>query len=352
MNAMLKSQGVLLIIFSMLTITAFSQTGPGGVLSTDSMEGWWLSDSSVYSDAGTTLATNSQTVQRWNDITGSHQISQSISSNRPTFNTGALNGFPAVRFDGSNDFLVTSLGSGNFTSGDFFIVASFNQANQSAGDNDFLYQLGTNNTPLGNVVSLSRSASDHSSGADNILAFVENQVLAGSPININAHVFTQSFTNSSPFHRLKVDGTDQSISSSVPISVPRNLYFGRFHYYPLPHYLNGDIYEFIMYNSTLNQTQTSLVENHLAAKYGFNLSANDFYSFESTHPNELAGIGQESSTDNHTDAQGTGIVRISTPSSLNDGDYMLWGHNDGALASQTSEFPAALISDGWHSFDT
>lgn len=65
---------------------------------------WLKADTQVYNDAGTTLATNGQTVQQWNDQSGlGYNISQATSARRPTFrSTGGPNGLPSVQFDGSS----------------------------------------------------------------------------------------------------------------------------------------------------------------------------------------------------------------------------------------------------------
>src|SRR5580692_2641587 len=56
---------------------------------------WLKADAGVYSDAGTTLATNGQTVQQWNDQSGNgRHATQATSGNRPTYNTGKFNSLP------------------------------------------------------------------------------------------------------------------------------------------------------------------------------------------------------------------------------------------------------------------
>jgi hypothetical protein len=63
---------------------------------------WYKADAGVYSDAGTTLATNGQAVQQWNDQSGhGFHLVQPNSGVRPVFTTGALNSLPALTFDGS-----------------------------------------------------------------------------------------------------------------------------------------------------------------------------------------------------------------------------------------------------------
>ena len=71
---------------------------------------WVKSDADVYTDAGTTPATNGQAVQQWNNqVTGAAASSHASElTNKPIFLDGsgdAINGVPVIRFDGSNDRL-------------------------------------------------------------------------------------------------------------------------------------------------------------------------------------------------------------------------------------------------------
>lgn len=70
---------------------------------------WVKADEGAYVDAGTTLATNGQTIQQWNDFSGNnHHVSQATSGARPTLISGALNGRAVIEFSeagGHDDFL-------------------------------------------------------------------------------------------------------------------------------------------------------------------------------------------------------------------------------------------------------
>jgi hypothetical protein len=64
-------------------------------------------DSGAYKDAGTTLAIDNDTVQQWNDASGSaNNDTQATALNRPTFKTNIVNGLPVIRCNGSNSFMV------------------------------------------------------------------------------------------------------------------------------------------------------------------------------------------------------------------------------------------------------
>lgn len=85
-------------------IKQFSPTDLGGLT-------LWFDASSptVYSDAGTTLATNTQTVQQWTDkSTSAKNLTQASAGLRPVYNTNVQNGLPIITFDGSDDVLQTA----------------------------------------------------------------------------------------------------------------------------------------------------------------------------------------------------------------------------------------------------
>ncbi|MFO7922972.1 MAG: hypothetical protein R6U58_04700, partial [Bacteroidales bacterium] len=62
----------------------------------------------LHLDAGALEFDNNDPVDRWDDLSGfNNYASQATGVNQPTFNTGILNGNPAVSFDGTNDYLET-----------------------------------------------------------------------------------------------------------------------------------------------------------------------------------------------------------------------------------------------------
>ncbi|GAH60857.1 unnamed protein product, partial [marine sediment metagenome] len=106
-------------------------------------------------------------------------------------------------------------------------------------------------------------------------------------------------------------------------------------------YFDGDITEIIVYNTELNNAQRIIVENYLAAKYGLTIT-DDKYVFQGTHYYDVAGISQINSTNLHTAARSAGMLKISNADDLDDGEYLLFGHDNGSIASWTStEVPNA-----------
>lgn len=85
--------------------------------------------------------------------------------------------------------------------------------------------------------------------------------------------------------------------------------------------------EVVQFNYALNTAERIIVENYLGAKYGLAIN-NSFYNYAGTHAGEVAGIGRVDANNLHDDSQGSAIVRINNPSSLADGDFLIWGHDE------------------------
>lgn len=69
-------------------------------------------------------------------------------------------------------------------------------------------------------------------------------------------------------------------------------------------------------------------------------------AYSGTYSHEVAGIGQFSSQDNHSDAQGRSIVRINNANDLDDNDFLIWGHDNASFSVSptpgTVDVPAGI----------
>lgn len=112
---------------------------------------------------------------------------------------------------------------------------------------------------------------------------------------------------------------------------------------------NGDIAEIIVYRNTQSAADRYRINTYLSLKYGISIPVNqhEHYSYNS-HPQNLAGIGQDDDLmglkqTKSKSIQAGSIVSVSRPTRLNDGDYLVWGHNNGALSSST-QIPTGVRS--------
>jgi hypothetical protein len=81
-----------------------------------------------------------------------------------------------------------------------------------------------------------------------------------------------------------------------------------------------------------------MIEAYFSARLG-TPSTRALYAFGATHGGDVAGLGQASPFELIKEAEGPGILRVSAPSALSDGDFLLWGTDKPADFSLSSDVP-------------
>lgn len=304
------------------TITLIAQTGPAGVGNSSSNVIWLDGNILNYSTV--------PSISSWPDQSGNgNDFSQGTASNQPSRVT--YGGFYGVRFDGGDWINNAGIGALNTNTNSQFIVYNGNKANHTGMlfESSFTQSsqfLRTFRTSTGDV----RSWVLKSTGG-----IVDNTTTNSSAFQIVSSIWDG---NSQTFNSFK-DGA--SIGSKVGANGnPTGNYKNSIGAASNNAYkFDGDMGEVIIYNSVLNSAQQNIVNNYLSSKFNISIS-NDFYSYDATHKYDVFGIGQEADGNNLT-AQGKGIVELSV-GSLNNGDYILSGHDNTSLATTTSDVPVAM----------
>ena len=232
----------------------------------------------VYNDAGTTLATNTQTVREWHDISFTNgtangiNVTQSTTSDRPTWRqtVAAVNNMPVVRFDGNNDHLSrTVLGTDILTADAYSIFAvmmqdgtqvengliqwsndGFNRMTLVPTQNDTIRFMGSRlNDPSGYSEVAQPAGWD-----DNYHTLYA--WLSGSSGEINVDGTTiDSFTN------MTYDMANTSATASLHIGRENG-----------PQYLKGDIAEIMMFKRAPSQEERDKIVCYFHKKYGIMVS--------------------------------------------------------------------------------
>ncbi|HET6244702.1 MAG: T9SS type A sorting domain-containing protein [Bacteroidetes bacterium] len=319
----------------LLCLYSYSQTGPGGVGNSSSNAVWF--------DASKMSLNNNDLVPSLLDFSGNiRNGSQATGIRRARFLTNQINGLPAFNFDGNDFYTTGSIAALNTNTISYFIVArtsttsenqdlisaNFSSTNTAYSDRLWGAQISSS---TGTYRTFNRS----STGANIInLGYQAGFQFISSVWNGTTEF--NGYRNGSSFGNLTNVNSNPIGNNWLRIgaSSSTNLNF----------YYRGDISEIIVYNTNLNITQRLIVENYISSKYN-RLIPTDLYAFDTPggHGFEVAGIGQTSITDNHTNARGTGIVQISTPSDLNNNEFLLWGHDNAALTINTSNVPTGFI---------
>ena len=329
-----------LIISSFLILGSFSnlysQTGPGGVGST-ATNGLWLRADDI------SQADNSG-VSAWVGASNySHVASPGDSNDTPLFfNTSALNNMPIVRFDGiANQLVIPDADILDDTQGiSYYTVLRPNNLNGAArgvlgkritsGDLiDYSYTWFFWN---GNNLVLDVETQNNRFGTSSVFVNNTNYILSWDFDGTKALAERSRIRNGS-----EVDVASNETSTAIGNS-NKDLVIGALNY-NYGTYLGADYAEIIQFSYALNNTEHIIVQNYLSAKYDIAITTNNLYTQDDNANGDfdfnVAGIGQETSSDNHIDSKGSGIIRINTPSALSDGDYLFWGEETNHSSTYT-----------------
>ena len=332
---------------------AKAQQLPGGVATS----AWYRADipASLFSDAGTTTATNNTTIQRWHEATGNNfELSQASATSRPRFsNISVLANFnPTVTFDGSNDWMQFTAATGinmiDRANGTLVAAGKVNTLKRGgflgfhptmdypglhiASDNQLLFYTGGpayqgRSTNVFATNTFFSAASGWQNGAGTTSAY------AAATVSVNG--IRAEYTGSQLYNANLSNG-----ARDLRIGADSN--FGSF---------SGQINEILVFEEKLTAEQLDRVETYLAIKYGTTYAAGsrDYKSATGTviwsatanhgwHHN-LAGIGNESAL-NQKQSWSTNAgnqVLISTvalantnadnTNTLANGQYLIWGDN-------------------------
>jgi len=98
----------------------------------------------------------------------------------------------------------------------------------------------------------------------------------------------------------------------------------------------GYIAEVIVYNRVLSAAELKQVNTYLSVKYGLSVAVADhLYPLDATHHNDVFGIGYDNTNAlAQTTSESAGlddVLQISNPSSVNNGDYLICGNDNGAV---------------------
>ncbi len=320
-------------LFLLFPLFLNAQTGPGGIGNSDGSDGhpelllWLNSDSLAYSD--------NDNVEFWTDISGNgHDLQQTLTVKQPEYFLNAINGRPAVAFDGTDDFLVDEDGD-SYINGlnafTLFTVIESNVTNTDAGFFD------TEDPDSNDDVLTVRYDKDGFSGGGTNVVKVGLRTTLGD-IQIESSSGVQSITpqllslswKSGSSMQLFVDGKSDALSADGGVkngllSGAQKVLLGKGPKDGSSAW-NGNIAEVILFASNLSAASRVIVENYINARYGI-VIANDLYSSgDPAYVHNLSGIGNEiGGSQNSGYSSG---LRILSDSDFDTGEYVLFAHNN------------------------
>lgn len=311
-------------------------TGPGGVGNAATNRFWYRADQLSGNPA------NGDPITTWPDQSGNSVNATGVNS--PTFAANGPNGRPSIAFNGLNQYFTTATLAG-LSQGEAFIVPRINVDPPALDIRTALWHLGG-------------GASTHYPWTNGNLyeSFGTNIRRDNIPIDPLTQLRIYNAASRSGLWENRLDGTLLLTTNTNTPFFPTNPRFGTNSGTNL--FLDGFISEVIMYSTVLNNAQRIIVENYLSSKFAITIPADrDKYVFESTHRHDVAGIGREDATNRHESAFSAAVLGIGTPSNLNDGEYFLFGHDNGAMTWSSTEVPTGntnlqRIAREWRFYQT
>lgn len=217
-------------------------------------------------------------VASWFDVSGlGYHALQSTSSRRPTYQVNVINGRPAVRFDGSNDYLRNS---------------GFDPLSGRSGVTAFVLFRAASTS--GNRVGFSESARNLNQQvySGSVYTYATSGVHGRAAFTSTAFtlwnsIFDGTQSGNAGRLRLYIDGVPQGLTytGTVPalLNGASGYEVGR-SYGSETGYWTGDIAEVIVYGRTLNEGERQTVESYLSQKYALGIGPSVTFTPTSTAP--------------------------------------------------------------------
>ena len=299
------------VTFYMLLASAFGQS-PGGVPAS----AWYRADAqnTVFSDAGTTNASDNSNTHQWNEYLGTgHNLIQSNTGLQPVFSnfTTLVNFNPTITFNGpADDYLeyqpATGINIIDRTQGTLYVAGYFNTVG-AAGIVGFdatmdFPGLHTSNNGLNNLLFFtggpgyqglsSNSFSDKNyfiSGANWTNGAGSTSAFASSVVSLNG---VRSTYNTNTIQNAVIN------DASRDIMVGRDSNWGG---------MNGQVNEVIIFENALSMAEMDRVESYLAIKYGntyaqgnddyVNAAGTTVWMADATYNQNIFGIARDDASE-------------------------------------------------------
>lgn len=202
-------------------------------------------------------------VTNWPDVSGnSRDVVQATAARQPTYRTNVTAGRPVVRFDGSNDILVTAVAVNNAQPNTYAVVVSSDFPTPGSGNAQGIVH--NHNAGAGGENSLFLRSDNADYGVyGGALGLID--VVASTA---GFHVVLASFNGTSSI--LSVDGVEFTGNAGT-LEMGGIALGGRAD--SMSQFLDGDIAEAVVYNSVPSVAERGWLYRYLGRKYGVALAA-------------------------------------------------------------------------------
>lgn len=244
----------------------FQKTGNTGFLPSklSQCEAWYEADFGTYTDAGSTLATNGQSIKQWNDRSGNSRHITAPVNRLPTLNTtGGGNSRPAIIFEGVTlkpYFDVPNFMTG-FTAGECFVVVKVNTDPPGAAARSGLDKIGS--TANVTLFPFTDGGVYDSFGTD-------TRKTTGNPTPALTNFLIYDRISASGEFTTIINGTQQFTTGTNTVAWTTAPQIGGGS--TAGSFLDGAMCAWILYSRKLSTTERNLVKTYLATKYAITVA--------------------------------------------------------------------------------
>ena len=247
-------------------LSASEVTEVAGDLPASGLRLWLKADTGITKDG-------SGLISSWEDRSGNgFDVGQGDGAKKPLLVSDAVNGEPAIRFDGDNDYLQTAgaitllQGTANFS---MFVVTKPGATQKTHAD-IIDYEHGSN------ISYVLQQLVDNT----NQFGLANWQPLTSSAYQIHSGVYVNNTSYTSYLNGVNSLQTTDLNDISCP--EPRTFTVGSKSLEAFPRQFNGDVAEVIVYNTPLSDSDRQRVESYLIAKYGIDMVPEAFAFVDQT----------------------------------------------------------------------
>lgn len=203
-------------------------------------------------------------VSGWPDSSGQGndaiQGTTGTTANRPKYYSNQLNGMPGLQFDGTDDFFIYD--------GDFFINSSYSV---------FIVIKITNNQISNYILGGSATGSVDINlhfGVESALTnfqlahYADDLLITGNVVDTNGEFYSGNFDTSSSARSIYKNGMLLGADTGTALISNAGSAIGRY----LTFYFRGSVFEVIVYNNNISDSNRKGLECYLSKKYGISVS--------------------------------------------------------------------------------
>lgn len=217
---------------------------------------WLRADNSV-------TYNGSNQVSQWSDVSGSqNSFSQSTSSYQPIWTANAINGLPALAFNGSSQFLQAGQFLSDLSTGASLILVT-KPTSVSAGAR----LLDLENCSLGTYLSF-LEPSTNAAQLNLYNANMATSLSASTAVTPSQFQLLEAFNAGLPGSGIY---TNSVLNTNSALAMANN-YLGQAS--ASGNYFNGELAELLLYNRALTSSEQSSLEGYLSTKYNIMLAYN------------------------------------------------------------------------------